>query len=526
MTALVRYSGDGRRIYEPGGPALAAFLLDRSEIAVIRGPWGSGKSLACCQRIWQHAVEQHADSRGKRRSRWFVMRESYPKIETTAMATWLEWFPERPYGKLYTGSKPYVHEVRVGDIELDVFFGAVDDLAGDSPFKSLEPTGWWWNELEYASMRQFFAAHARVGRYPPVIEGGARWSGTIADMNAPPENHWLPMLTGEVDLPDDMPADERAAYQRPPQMAYFVQPPAVLEEKDAAGRVKGFRINPAAENLRFLTQPGDDMPPGERYYKRAMIGKPNRWVQSQLGNKIIPMVDGDAVWPNYDETVHVAAEPIAPVPEADVVIALDFGRRPAALFLQRVGGQLQVQFEAAMDNAGASKFAPEVRSVLARFYPWVLSGRTTVEVRAWGDPKGDDGTQTDERTAYDVFRAHGIIVRPAPVKQNNIRTRIEAVEFLLDRMINGRPALLISPRCRRLKMALAGGYRYPRERPSPVEERKPVKDRYSDIADCLQYGALGEGAGREMVGISGGRRSAPVSTRPDHQSRRRIGRAR
>lgn len=502
----IRYAPDGRRIYEPGGLTLAAFLVDRSPISIIRGPWASGTSVACCQRIFQHAVEQFHDSRGRRRSRWFAIRESYPKIETTTMETWCEWFPPSTYGRLYTGSKPYRHEVRVGDIELDVHFLSVDDAANESVFLSLEPTGLWWNELGDASRKHFFSAHARVGRYPPLIEGGSRWSGTIADLNAPSEAHWLPMLTGEVELPEDMPMDERIAYKRPPEMAYFVQPPAVLEIKGRKGELPRFVVNPKAENLKFLDPD---------YYTRAMLGKPARWIRSQLGNQIIPMVDGDAVWPNYDESVHLAPSPLEPVPNEDVWIGLDFGRRPAAVFGQRVGRTMQIQFEAAMRNAGASKFAPEVRAVLAKYYPWVLGPAGRGQLHVFGDPKGEDGTQTDERTAYDVFRAHGIHVRAAPVKQNNIRTRVEAVEYAFD-----RNTILISPRCRRLKMACAGGYRYPPERPSPVEERKPVKDAYSDIADALQYLELGAGEGQEMIG-RGATRPRPVDTKPKGGTRRR-----
>ena len=173
--SLVRHAEDGRRIYEPDGITLAAFLWDRSEIAIIRGPWGSGTSSACCQRIWQHASEQYEGSDGFQRSRWFVMRESYPKLEVTTLETWKYWFPERTYGKFYSGSRPYLHEVRFGRIVLDVWFGAVDDLQGDSIFSSLEPTGWWWNELEYTTRESFFSGHGRVGRMPPVIEGGSKW---------------------------------------------------------------------------------------------------------------------------------------------------------------------------------------------------------------------------------------------------------------------------------------------------------------------------------------------------------------
>ena len=49
-------------------------------------------------------------------------------------------------------------------------------------------------------------------------------------------------------------------------------------------------------------------------------------------------------------------------------------------------------------------------------------------------------------------------------------------------------------------MALSGGYHFPKEQANPTNERKPVKDKHSDIADSVQYAELGEGAGLAMVG--------------------------
>lgn len=538
----VQRDAAGRKIYEPDGRQLARFLVDRSEIAIIRGPWGSGTSTACVQRIWQHLIEQNRGDDGFRKSRWFVMRESYPRIETTTLATWLEWMPEREYGKLYTGSRPYLHEIRVGDIKADIWFGASDDSASDAMFKSLEPTGWWWNEIEFQQMAAFFAAHGRVGRYPRAVDGGSRWSGSIADLNAPPENHWLPMLTGEVPLPDDMSDDLRMAFdvgeirasgvvlperalasrRHGPGMAYFVQPPAVLEVKDEAGRIIDWKVNPDAENLRWLADYDADPPeeiPGENYYRRAMHGKTIRWIQANLGNRIVPRVEGDPVYPSFDEAMHVARQPLEPVPNEDVIVGLDFGRRPAAVFMQNVRGQHQYQFEATMENAGASKFAPKLREILAVHYPWVLSHGAKAKLRIWGDPKGQDGTQTDERTAYDVFAAHGLKVMPAPVKGNNILTRIEAVEYRLERAPGGKPDILISPFCGRLKLALGGGYRYQKEGATPMTERKPIKDKHSDIADAMQYAELGEGSGRAMIGRED--RPRPVDLRGRRRSYRR-----
>lgn len=476
-------------------------------MAVIRGPFASGTSTACCQRIWQHAVEQNRSLiDGQRRSRWAVVRDTYPRLETTALATWVDWFPEKQYGKLFTGGKPWTHQVRVGDIELDVLFLALEGDKAIGDLLSLELTGLWFNELESIPLNIFSSALARTGRYPKVLEGGSTWDGMIADMNAPPENHWLPMMMGEAPLPEDMSPGEEMQYVRSEGWAYFVQPGAMVETKDVTGRITGYEVNPKAENLKFLKQ---------GYYKRAIQGKTKRWIDAYILNRIVALVDGEAVWKQFNPDVHVASAPLEVIKDAPVYVGMDFGRRPAAVFGQQVHNRWLIQHEAIGKDMSSTRFAPIVQRVLQAKYPGC-------EVKAFGDPKGADRTQAGETTSYDVFKTHGIFVRPAPVKQNHIQTRIDVVDFVLTTTEQGLPRFLMSPDCRMLKSAMAGGYRYPKEKPGVGEDRQPIKDRWSDVCDALQYLILGGGEGRVMTGLmAGGNAPKPVQvSRP--KSRRRF----
>jgi hypothetical protein len=151
-----------------------------------------------------------------------------------------------------------------------------------------------------------------------------------------------------------------------------------------------------------------------------------------------------------------------------------------------------VQHELIGSAEGAERFAPKVKRFIAQNYP-------DFEVRAFGDPKGDDKSQNDERTAYDIFRENGILVRKPPgLKQNMIGTRVDGVDHVLGEMTDGRPRFCVSPACRTLVVAMAGRYCNERDEKG---ELVPVKNRYSHIADALQYGVLGLGEGRAMVGL-------------------------
>ena len=500
-----------RKIYEPDGPYLAAFLIDRSQVSIIRGPIGSGTSSAAMQKMFQISCEQAAGLDGVRRTRWLVVRDSYPALETTTIKTWLNWFPENLYGKMIR-TKPYYHHVRVGTVDMEVYFIGLDDDNAISKLRSFEITGVFFNELEFSAKEIFDEAMSRCGRYPPKSVADPTWYGLIADLNAPPEDHWLPALMEEVPPPEDVGLDDMQEYTRPPGWCYLVQPPALIEVKGDDGKtVKDYRINPEAENLKWLP---------DNYYEGQVKGKTKAWIDSRLMNRIIPRVDGKAVWPEFTREVHVAQRDLSIIPNHPVYVGFDFGRSPGVVFGQCINDRWFIQYEMGAKDIATSAFAPMVKKFLVQHYPGF-------QIRAWGDPKGRDRGQNDDKTAYQVYQANGIMIEAAPVKNNNIQTRIDVVSTVLNEMRDGKPRMLISPRCRILVMGMAGGYHYRKISGTSRYSDEPEKGKHSHRCDALQYLLLGAGEGRHMAfgaGISGqlGSRAMPVTVRHVH-SRRRVG---
>lgn len=491
MSALPLAS-NGMRIYRPDGKILREFMRDRAHVSIIRGPLGSGTSSACCQKIFRLACEQKPQADGKRRSRWIVCRNSYPMLRNTTIRTWLDWFPEEIYGKFYW-SRPPVHEIRVGDVELDVVFQSASDESDISKFRSFEYTGVYFNELEYIPFIIFEEAESRTGRYPAKKDGGSTWRGVLSDMNAPDETHWLPRITEEVPIIDDGRDDLLIKPGLPVDWAYFVQPPALLEIRDATGRnVTGYRLNPEAENVSNLE---------DGYYEEKARGKSKQWIDSRLRNKITFVIDGDPVHRSFNPDVHIATETLMPVPGHDVYVGVDFGRnRPAACFAQMIDNRAFIQYEFRRYGMAAVEFAPQLKRFLEQTYPGY-------RYKMFGDPKGQDRGQADDRTSYDVFRANDLMINAAPVKANSPETRIMAVESLLNTSHHGLPRFIMSPsNCPTLKAAMCGRYHVRRDGLGEVE---PVKDAYSDIADSLQYLVLGMGEGRAMVGLTPGESFKP-----------------
>jgi hypothetical protein len=471
------------KVFEPDGDVLDRFMSSRAPLKIIQGPIGSGKSLGAIMCIWMKALEQVKQADGKRRCRAHVFRDTYGKLEDTTIKSWLQWFPESEFGQFYR-SKPMLHEIRVGDIELDVHFVALEDESAADYFKSLETTICFFNEVQFIDRALVDEATSRVGRYPRVIDGGAVGPQVVADMNAPDETHWVPLMRKDVAIPDWMTADQRRALVKPASWEFFVQPAGLIEVKNTEGEVTEYIANPKAENLKWL-------PGGSAYYLNVILGKNKSWIDANVLNRVSPRRDGKPVLKDFSRAVYVGKQRLEPIPGMELVIGCDFGRRPAAIFGQCLRGRWYILHELIGRDMGAKTFAPLLRNELAQNFPGY-------RFKIWGDPSGDFKGQNDETVPFQIFRAHQLPIQPAPSFLFTVR--LQTIEAVMSRMSEAKPDLVISPSCTTLIAALDGGWHYRRMKVTgEVYAEEPQKDEYSDPADAFGYLLLGGGEGRRML---------------------------
>ncbi len=222
--------------YKPDGEVLKAFMKDDTFFRGIRGPVGSGKSVGCCVEVFRRALMQKKNEQGIRKSRWAIIRNTNPQLRTTTIKTWLDWFPENEWGK-FSWSVPYTHNINQGDLELEVIFLALDRPEDVKKLLSLELTGIWINEAREIPKSIIDACTMRVGRYPSMRDGGPSWTGVIADTNAPEEDHWWPIMSGEVPMPDHISREEAKMMVLPDNWKFYTQPSGMLEERDDEGNI-------------------------------------------------------------------------------------------------------------------------------------------------------------------------------------------------------------------------------------------------------------------------------------------------
>lgn len=490
--------------YTPPGPVAREFMRSDEFVRGIRGPVGSGKSVTCAIEIIRRAMQQRPSPDGVRRTRWLVIRNTFPELKTTTIKTWLEWFPESSWGR-FTWATPPTHNIRFGDVHAEIIFLALDVEDDVSKMRSLEATGVWLNEARYIPKVIVDVATERVGRYPPKWQGGPTWYGVIMDTNAMDPDHWWPIIAGDMPPPEDMSDEDRAMLQVDGEWAFFNQPGGLIEVRDEQGRFKGYEINLAAENLPNLP---------DRYYQRQISGKAKEWVDRYLCNKIVVHIDGKAVYQCFNQDVHVAREPLPILPDGDVILGMDFGLTPAVVFGQSVGGRWLIQREMVFRDMGVARAVPLLHQALAEWYP----GNKVV---LYGDPAGDERAQTDEVTPYMILNSKGFSARSAGT--NDFSLRVGSVDSVMTRLHDGKPAIVIDPSCTHLIKACAGGYHYPKIKASGGVryDVRPLKNESSHVAEALQYFLVGVGEARALTSSRSRSKPRVAKERKSIWSRRR-----
>lgn len=505
---IQQFDSFGRPIYRIEYPCLEKFFGSTKPVQVIQGPVGSGKSKVCNLKALLVASQQRASRDGLRHSRGAVIRNTYPELIATTMRTWKDTFPEEIYGRIVM-SKPAFQRIRFSDIDMEVDFLAMDKEDDVKKLRSSEYTWAYINELQYIPKVVFDEIQSRIemGRFPAMKDGGPTWHGLWADMNSPDDDHFIAMMTGQTEWPENMPDTERTALTWPAEWEFIMQPAGLLDIIGPDGKPSGeYRMNPAAENIKWLARDA---------YLKMVRGKTRSWIKSHVLNQIALVIDGDPVWPWFRREIYVTGKMLEPVPGHDIWVSADFGRKPAALFAQNINNRIVVLGEMQAFNEGAVTFAPKVKRHLEQRY-------AGYSFKVFGDPKGADRNQTDDRSAYDVWAGNGMPVSPAPVKQNNLQTRIEAVEHLGSTMYEGRPRLMISPACRTLIVGMEGRYCYQKKKGMEETKAEPQDNNYTHLCDCLQYLALSMGEGQRMIGLASAATMKPVRVYKGRQTMRRV----
>lgn len=487
--------------YSPS-PTLTRFHLSPAFYRGILGPVGSGKSSGMCTEILKRAQEQAPNRRGKRRTKWAIVRNTYGQLKDTTIQTWLDWFPEHAFGRFH--NTDYEHRIRIGEFEVDVLFRALDRPDHVANLLSLELTGAWINEAREIPYSIIKATGDRVGRFPSKKDEGCTWRGVMMDTNPPDSDHWWPIIADRDtstpqgrELISSIEQSERLMRQEgllaPDQlmMEFLRQPGGLLETGLDKDGQPIFVPNPGAENLENLER---------GYYISRMAGASVQHIRVYYCAQYGFSFDGKPIIHEYREQSHCAGEKISPIKGIPIQWGVDWGLTPACIFGQRyANGRIVWLDELVTEDMGAERFAHLfVQYVNERF-----AGHTFAHGTA--DPAGEQRSQTDELTPFQIFNnvleKARMPMRVFPAPTNDFIIRREAIAHPLTRLIDGHPGLLVSPNLTVTRKGLAGGYCYKKMRVSGDDRfhEKPDKNKYSHPVEAGGYLNLGIGEGVSLV---------------------------
>lgn len=182
--------------------------------------------------------------------------------------------------------------------------------------------------------------------------------------------------------------------------------------------------------------------------------------------------EGTPVHGDYADKLHVWDRD--QVPEIGLPIFRGWdssGLSPAVVFFQLSGRRVTVLEEMAERACPAATFVPAVVEWSRR----IFGSYSFIDIC---DPAGAIRSSSNMQSYFSIMVDNKL----APIEGAlTLEARIGAVNRLLCTLWRGHPLIMLNPRCKLLRQALAGGYHI-------GKDGKPVKNEFSHIAEALQYG--------------------------------------
>jgi len=436
-------------VYTPP-TSVVPFLTSDKFANFIVGPVGSTKTTAALIKIGYEAKRVAASPDGIRRSRVAVIRNTRQMLWDTTIPDFTKWYPDGEAGILEKTNSKF--QLKFDDVECEVLFRGLDDANDVRRLLSLQLTFGVMDEFREINPDIYNALTGRLGRYPDKTMNGV---GACDDNGKQIHKVW-----GATNPPDMDTFWETTLNEPPSNMHVTIQPSGLSQEADW---------------VQYL-------PDG--YYENLCEGKSDDWIDVYVNGQFGKSLSGQPVFRAFDRDTHVAKQTLNHIKlqTHPLIIGMDFGLTPACTINQvDAQGRLLTFADLVSDGMGTLRFCRE------KLKPLLVNRFPGMNVLIVGDPAGQQRAQTDERSVFDILRAEGFRVISA--KSNSVVARINAVDKMLTRSVDGKPAHLIDPCCTHLISSLRGGYRY-KIRQNGDRDDKPEKNHHSHIADAHQYACL------------------------------------
>lgn len=444
-----------------------AFMRSKAFLKLVMGPVGGGKSTVALYDLLKRAYEQEPFN-NIRRTKFGILRNTMQQLKSTVkplLDSWLVTIPSSlpgggPMGQWRLTDNTFEIKGRLSDgtsIHTEFILLAADTPDDVRRLLSLELSAAWVEECREVDEAVFSGLQGRVARFPSRAAGGVTYPGVICSTNPPPlGTYWHDFVSS------------------PPKTAeIFIQPAAMLDDGS---------WNPEAENIEHLDP---------NYYENLVAGKKEGWIDVYIRNKFGPGEWGNPVFKGtFKQDFHVSKTNLSPITQSinPLIIGSDNGLTAGAGLMQMdAKGRVNVLGECYVpdgETMGYETFLDKLMiPKLRNEFPMFKAENIIFVV----DPACFQRSQVDEKTIAMAIQQRGFKVLKAST--NDPARRIDAVEGLLMRQIDGSAGLLIDPRCTHIINGMAWGYRY-RKVSSGQSVAQVEKNFWSHTCEGLQYGCL------------------------------------
>ena len=434
-------------VYECG-PVAQKFHADKtSRVKLLIGPFGTGKTSSCAYDTIEMQSDRVLPIRGIKRSRFAVVRNTYPELKDTTIKTYFDWFPEHVFGIYSKTEKKYT--VKYDGKEIEILFRALDNPDDVKNLLSLELTGAHVDECREIHEDIIKVLLGRIGRYPSMKD-----TGGVNPFLSPPQ----------LDLSSNYPSTEHWMYRdfvKAPVDGYAIYEQGQLENK---------------HNLR------------PNYYEDLERDYANRpdLLRTLVRGTWGVTVRGKQVYPTeFQRHRHVARMSMVPHEVTIIIVGWDNTGLSPAISLSHISntGQWRIFHEFCFDDTG-------IQDATEAFIIWSnLNLHADCTYRHIGDPAGKNRDSVKKSPAMYIAEKAIDYGKTIEIEDGlqTFKIRRESVANRLVKTINGEPAVLIDPSCTRIIDGFEGGYAYPEIGNSGVYRSDPIKNMYSHIHDSLQY---------------------------------------
>ena len=500
-------------------PTAVKFHKSDKVVRGFMGPVGNGKSVTCIKELLRLAADQWPNCDGIRKTRFAIVRNTYPELRTTTLNTWKQWVPEQMCPITMNPMIMAKCNQPISDgttMEFEVYFLSLDRDEDIKKLLGLEITAMFANEARELAYGVIKTGRERIGRYPALIDGyeddeskgykgprdadgnyqPCKRKALLMDTNPPDDDHWWYQLAEEGCLKNTRQEHKAFAISETERVFDFFRGPSPLI-KNPDGT---YEPNPEAENIGHL-------PGGYQYYLDMIAGNDEEHINVMVMGNYGHMRTGKPVYPEYNDKIHCPEKGIIPLKGVPIALGWDFGLTPSCVIGQITSlGQLLILAELFSEDMGVRQFARDVVK------PFLAKNFKGYEIEfSLGDPSGSARGESEAKSAIGILNDQyvinddgdlivpldmGFTTEGAPTNDPTIR--LDAVKHFLTKLVDGGyPGYVLNKSCKYLRKGKMGGYKYKKIQIAGEDRYnlKPDKNIFSHPADAEQYLACGYTAG-------------------------------